>query len=59
MPIDNITLMRHEPPPPEPPRRPRWVAPLVFLIGAGLLGAGAVWAWGDPGATRVVERNRR
>jgi hypothetical protein len=37
MPIDNITLMRHQPPPEKPKRRPRWVPPLVFLLGAAAM----------------------
>jgi hypothetical protein len=54
LPIDNVTLLRHEPPPDPPRERPWWVAPLVFLIGAAIFLAAAWFALGDPGRTRLV-----
>jgi hypothetical protein len=55
MPIDNVTLLRHENPPSEPPRRrPWWVAPLVLLAGAAILLTAAWFAWGDDARTRIV-----
>ena len=55
MPIDNLTLLKHEPPPPCPPRkRPWWVALLVFIVGAALLTSAATYALGDPARSQAV-----
>jgi hypothetical protein len=54
MPIDNLTLLRHQPPPVQPRHRPWWVAPLVFLLGAAILLTAATLSLGDNTHMRLV-----